>query len=301
MPIKYALNKNLRKGVYALISGFLLLFFGSRYIAERYIDLIISAVDYGILDIPTARSLAKALPFLIILSAVLVIAGGLIYIKKGRKFYAGFLIGLGSGASVFNLVLTSILTGPLVKLYLIKNEVIKAMSIGTSYVLVLLALLFAYMALLSDFSGFALAFLAGFFINISGSMIEYTLIMRFLGYAGVVSRGNVYATAVGFVITFGLLLFLMALLYGYEKYAHGVIVGILDLIFYLPLYFLMMVSVAMIPINIVRLMLASVGLFFTVIALIYGTFKTARRKTEEFIRKTGETVKKITNKIKKPL
>ncbi len=299
MLITNALDKNVKKGIYAIISGVLLLLFGSRYIAERYIDLIISAVDYGILDVATARSLAGILPFLIVFSAILVIAGGLIYIKKGRKFYAGLLIGLGSGASVFNLILTSILTGPLVKLYLIKNEVVKVMSIGTSYALVLLALLFAYMALLSDFSGFTLAFLSGFFINISGSMIEYTIIMRFLGHVGVVNKGNIYAVVIGFIITSGLLLFLTALLYGYEKYTIGVIVSILNFILYLPLYFLMM-SAVMIPINIIRVILASIGLFFTVITIIYGMFKMAKKKTEELMGKTKGTMKKITNKLKKP-
>ncbi len=264
-----------KKGTYAVIAGIFLLISGAQYTIRNFTKLMITAIEYGIVSRDLAIHLSKFIPLIAIIDGFLVILGGLIYIYHGRKFYASFMIGFGSGASIFNLILTMVTTGPVFKYALIKYQIENTIDLGGNYLLAFLGITFAYMALIPDFHGFILSFLAGFFLNMSSSMFEARLITKALAVFGLVKPSPLTVTIIGFLTVTGLFIFISAFFYGYRKYALGLMFVVLGIILAFPPFIILILETMFSvfnAINYLRLIMAVIGFGFAFMAVIHGAF-----------------------------
>lgn len=268
-----------KKGTYAIIAGIFLLLSGAQYTIRNFARLMITAIEYGIISRDLAIHLSKFIPLIGIVDGFLVILGGLIYIYRGRKFYASLIVGFGSGASIFNLILTMVTTGPLFKYALIKSQIENTIDLGGNYILAFLGITFAYMALIPDFHGFILSFLAGFFLNMSGSMFEAKLITKALVVFGLVKPSPQMVAIIGFLTITGLFIFVSAFFYGYKRYALGLMFIVLGIILAFPPFIILILETTFFVfsvINYIRLIMAVIGFGFAFMAVIHGAFSIFR-------------------------
>ncbi|MGQ4892905.1 MAG: hypothetical protein ACP6IP_10565 [Candidatus Njordarchaeia archaeon] len=283
-----------KKGTYAIIAGVLLLVSGAQYTIRNFAKLMITAIEYDIISRDLAIHLAKFIPIIGIINGFLVILGGLIYFFKGKKFYASLIIGFGSGASVFNLILTMVTTGPLFKYALIKSQFENMVHLGGNYILAFLGVTFAYMALIPDFQGFLLSFLAGTFLNMSGSLFEAQLITKALAIFGLINPSPLAIMIVGLLTVTGLFIFISALLYGYKRYMLGLAFVILGIFLAFPPFIILILETMFLMfsiVNYIRIILAILGFSFAIMALIHGAFNVFKGAVKGAVGKAVDKVK----------
>jgi len=263
-------NLYTRKGFYATISGFLLIITGAHSFLRNILKLVELAEESGILERDLSILIMRYLPFIIILSGLMVITGGLIYIFFGKKFYASFLISFGSGASIVSLFLTVISTGPTFKLYLLKLQLDRISDIGIIYILSLLAIILAYAAIIDDFFGFAITFLSAFSLSISLSIESFPIILRIIKMVKFLERITKSVTFIFLVLPI-VLVMVASILYGYKKYLLGFILLILSLaLVFLPILAIILTFFIDL-IGIIKLVASTLGLILLIISILYGT------------------------------
>jgi len=272
MVKKYDISR-IRQGISAIIASILFFIVGYRIRLGFIAVAILEMKEEGIIDPVLAQVILQAIFFISFLSGVLVLIGGILHLLKRRRFVANTLISFGSGSSIFNLILFMITTGPLVKLILLRKVVVNAVEIGFEYVLVTLASIFAYIAIISDLIGFTVAFIAGFLTNLSSSIMELIVLIRFLEFIGIRKPPPLIMNVLKLLMLSGALMFFTALFYGTKWYKAGYWVAIIGMIFFIFSYVIILLGIIKGATSFLQFFFATIGLFTGVSSVIYGKIK----------------------------
>jgi len=272
MDRKYSISR-IRQGISAIIAGILFFIVGYRIRLGFIAVAILEMKEEGIIDPALAQVILQAIFFISFLSGILVVIGGILHLLKRRRFLANMFISFGSGASIFNLILFMITTGPLVKLILLRKVVINAFEIGFEYVLIMLATILAYIAIISDLIGFTVAFLAGFLTNLSSSIMELKVLVKFLEFIGIHKPPPLIMNALKLLMLSGALMFFVALFYGMAWYKIGYWLAIIGIIFFILSYVIILLGIIKGVTPFPQFLFASLGLSTGISSVIYGKIK----------------------------
>lgn len=269
-----------RQGISAISSGVLLTLSGAHGSFENIKNLLIEATEEGIIPIEIARAIGGIFFYITLFSGVIVVAGGIIHLSGKYPSVANFLIGFGSGASIFDLILFMALSGPVLKIAIIEANLGKISNLGIQYVLLTLATVFAYIALISDLVGFTLSFVSAFLINLAGSFMELILILNLLEKMGMHRPPKILVDLIVILFLSGVLLFIGGILYGYEKYRIGLILNLIGLLSFIMPYISIIIGYLRYQRLLIRPILGTLGLITGGISVIYGFLKLRPKEKE---------------------
>ncbi len=263
----------LRQGIFAIISGLLLLLAGVHANVKDLRSIIIGMTEQGLIPIELTKIIIDAVFIIGFLGGIPVIIGGIIHLLRKSKFVANMFIGFGSGISISDFFLFMIMTGPALKLAILETRLERVTEIGTQYTIVALGIIFAFFAILTDPIGVIMGFTAGFLINLAGSLTEVIMIMSFLERIGISRPPRIIVDILKILFLTGVLLLIAGILYGYGRYRLGLpFAWFGTIIFLIPLTIIALGFIEK-GVFLIRLILGILGEVMSIVTIVYGSIQ----------------------------
>ena len=271
-----------RRGAYAIIAGILLLIAKAHADVAGILIVLKKVAEMGIISEELAEILIRLIFIIGLFGGLLVLLGGILLLTKKITLLANFLISMGSGASLLDLIFFMLFSSPTVKLIIIKECAEKASSVGANYLLLTIGTILAFLAMIRDTIGFGLGFVAGFVTNLSSSLIEASTILIFLESIAMPRPPSYMVTVIWLILFSGNIIFLAGVLYGFKKYRIGFLLNIIGVFTYIPHIMIIQIGIRMRPaggmLPYIRGLLALIGLILAIITLVYGLVKVVMSK-----------------------
>ncbi|MHA1594612.1 MAG: hypothetical protein ACTSXJ_06260 [Candidatus Baldrarchaeia archaeon] len=267
-------NIRRRQGIFALISGVLMIAVGIRGSAAGYVSTILKISSILVIPFWAIRPMLMMFSLLAMLGGVSVIIGGLIHLEKGSSVLANIFIGCGSGIGVFNVVTFTLGATPAIKVYLAKKVITGIVIFGIDYALAILAMIFALFAMIKDILGFLLGALSGILVSLSASLTELLMVLTFLVKIGIAKPSSLVIQMINVLFLSGVLFVLGGILYGFMHYKLGAGVILFGLIFFSLPIAVLITSVALDVVSIMRIVFGLLGFMMALLSLVYGLQKS---------------------------
>lgn len=259
-----------KKGLFAIISGILLMIIGAHGSAGSMISILITITQEGLVPLQLSFLIGQIIITIVILGGITVIIGGFLMYLRIPSLLSKTLISLGSGISVFNLYATIILISPAINPALIGAHIPTLVNIGIMYGIALLASFFALYALIDDFYGLTLGLVAGTILSIPLAINPQIAVFVFLNKIGFTNPPPILVNILTFLSFSGALFYVTGFLYSYRWYKLGFIVNLIGvIIFAIPLG-IIITGIIIDAIGLFKLFFVICGLIVTIVALHYG-------------------------------
>lgn len=240
-------------------------------------DMLRGVTEFGIIPLEIAITLIQILRILGLFGGLFVLLGGILHLTKKLSFIANLLISIGSGVSLFDLLLFMILSAPMVKVILIQRYVEKMSDLGIQYTLLTIGVVLAFLAMISDTIGFTIGFIAGLLANLSSSLAEARLIVQFLVVMGLVNPSPQTIRVIALILFSGGITLIAGIFYGMKKYTFGFILAILGTIIYALHVGIIIVGLIKKLVPPIFPILTFIGLLTIILTVTYGKIKLKRK------------------------
>ncbi|MHA1506178.1 MAG: hypothetical protein ACTSR0_03200 [Candidatus Asgardarchaeia archaeon] len=260
------MNKNLRRGILSILSGIVFLILGLGGSIGNIRGLIVLVVENGVIPEEVALLLLTVLGILSYMGGATMILGGILHIVGAPPLIANFLISIGSGASVLNLIINLILTAPAIKARIISMLLLELLDASTPFLLSVLAMLLVYLSIVDDIRGFIMMVLAGILTNLSGAMVDMKILGILFLRIGLDIPPQLMAV-LPFLFYSGIFFFLSSASYGYGFRKLGLTFAYLGICLFTIPFSIMLIEVVIGITPILRIFIGGLG-YFTAIYFV---------------------------------